>query len=165
MYIVPDLQSKSSDNKTERKLHNMSLEQIKEFCLYGSGIVFVFMTLVQITPIKLNPWSWLGRCIGRAINGEVIEKVNKLTQDVKDMKETNEEEWVTLSRSHILRFGDELLHGVKHSKEHFDQILIDVSKYEVYCKTHPSYTNDVATATIKQIRKIYNECLDKHDFL
>ena len=143
----------------------MSLEQIKEFCLYGGGIVFVFMTLVQITPIQLNPWSWLGRCIGRAINWEVIEKVNKLTQNVKDMKEANEEEWVTLSRSHILRFGDELLHGVKHSKEHFDQILLDVSKYEDYCKNHPSYTNDVATATIKQIRKIYNECLDKHDFL
>lgn len=143
----------------------MTIEQLKDICLSGGGVLLILMTLVQIVPVKINPWTWVTRRIGRAINGEVLEKVNTLAKDLKDLKENDEEEWITLSRTHILRFGDELLHGVKHSKEHFDQILVDITKYEKYCQTHPDYKNDIATATIRQIRKAYDECLGLHDFL
>lgn len=143
----------------------MTLETIKEIGLYGGGIVIVLMTLIQITPIKINPWSWIGRAIGRAINGEVLEKVEMLTVDVKNNKADDDEQWASLSRTHILRFGDEIRHGVGHSKEHFDQILLDISKYEKYCKGHPDYLNDVAHATIKLIKKTYQTCLEKNDFL
>lgn len=133
--------------------------------MYGGGGLVVLMTIVQITPIKLNPWSWIGRMIGRAINGEVIDKVDALSKDVKENKEADDEQWASLSRSHILRFGDELLHGMSHSKEHFDQILIDISKYERYCKEHPKYLNDIANATIKHIRDTYQKCLNENNFL
>ena len=88
-----------------------------------------------------------------------------LTQDVKKNKAEDEEQWVSLSRTHIFRFGDELLHGVDHSKEHFDQVLDDISKYEKYCRTHQDYPNDKAVATIKQIKKTYQKCLEKNSFL
>lgn len=143
----------------------MTLETIKQVGLYGGGIVLVLMTLIQITPIKLNPWSWLGRAIGRAINGEVLEKVDTLTQDVKKNKADDDEQWASLSRTHILRFGDEIRHGVAHSKEHFDQVLLDISKYEKYCKSHPDYLNDVAHATIQLIKKTYQKCLEDNNFL
>lgn len=143
----------------------MTLETIKEIGLYGGGIIFVLMTLVQITPIKLNPWSWLGRCIGRAINGEVLEEVKALSQDVKKNKADDDEQWASLSRTHILSFGDELLHGQSHSKERFDQVLRDIKKYEQYCATHPEYSNEVACATIKLIRKTHQQCLENNDFL
>ena len=125
----------------------------------------LLMTLVQITPIKLNPWSWLGRVIGRAINGEVLEKVETLSEEVKMLKEEDSEQWASLSRSHILRFGDELLHGIQHSKEHFDQILIDITKYETYCEAHPDYKNNIANATISQIKNTYQKCLEENKFL
>ena len=143
----------------------MTIESIKQIGLYGSGIILILMSLVQIAPIKINPWSWIGRCIGRAINGEVLEKVETLTQDVKKNKAEDEEQWVSLSRTHILRFGDELLHGVDHSKEHFDQVLDDISKYENYCRTHQDYPNGKAVATIKQIKKTYQKCLEENSFL
>lgn len=143
----------------------MTWETIKEIFMYGGGGVVVLMTLVQISPIKLNPWSWIGKMIGRAINGEVLEKVDSLSKDVKNNKADDDEQWASLSRTHILRFGDELLHGVRHSKEHFDQILIDISKYEKYCAEHPLYLNDVANATIKHIRNTYQKCLDENNFL
>ena len=146
-------------------LSDMSLETIKEFCLYGGGLTVVLMTIIQITPIKINPWSWLGRCIGRAINGEVLEKLNALTNKVNELEAKDEEEWVTLSRTHILRFGDEILHGVKHSKEHFDQILVDIDRYIDYCDKHPGYKNEMANATIKLIRETYQKCMKQHDFL
>ena len=143
----------------------MTLETIKQIGLYGGGALLVLMTIVQITPIKLNPWSWLGRVIGRAINGEVLEKVDTLTKDVAKNKADDDEKWVSLSRSHILKFGDELLRGVPHSQEHFDQILLDISNYEHYCDSHPDYPNGKAIATIKQIKNKYQKCLDNNDFL
>jgi hypothetical protein len=143
----------------------VDIEAVKEICLYVSGILAGLMTLIQITPIKINPWSWLGRAIGRAINGEVLEKVEALSQDVKNNKADDDEQWASLSRTHILRFGDEIRHGVGHSKEHFDQVLLDISKYEKYCRDHPDYLNDVAHATIKLIKKTYQKCFEENKFL
>lgn len=143
----------------------IDLETLKHISLYGGGLIVVLMTIIQISPIKIDPWSWIGRCIGRAINGEVLEKVETLSQDVKKNKNDDDEQWASLSRSHILRFGDELLHGVDHSKEHFDQILLDISKYEKYCEEHPKYLNNIANATIEQIKKTYQKCLDENSFL
>lgn len=143
----------------------MTLDELKEIATYGGGLMVVLMTLIQVTPIKINPWSWFARVIGRAINGEVLEKVNNLSADVKALKDEDAEQWASLSRSHILRFGDELLHGVPHSKEHFDQILLDISKYEDYCDEHPNYKNNIANATIKQIKNTYQKCLEENKFL
>lgn len=143
----------------------MTWETLKEIFMYGGGGLAVLMTLVQISPIKLNPWSWVGRMIGRAINGEVLDKVDELSKDVKKNKEDDDEQWASLSRTHILRFGDEILHGVAHSKEHFDQVMRDITKYEDYCKSHPNYLNGVAHATIQQIKKTYQKCLDENNFL
>lgn len=143
----------------------MSLESLPQLGLFGGGILAVVFTVLQIAPIKINPWSWLARAIGRAINGEVIAEVRTLREDVKHNKEDDDEQWASLSRSHILRFGDELLHGVAHSKEHFDQILLDISKYEKYCENHPEYLNNIANATIKQIKNTYQRCLEENSFL
>lgn len=143
----------------------VTVEEIKEIVMYSGGLTLLLMTLIQITPIKINPWTWLGRVIGRAINGEVLDKVNSLSEDVKALKDEDAEQWASLSRSHILRFGDELLHGVPHSKEHFDQILLDISKYEDYCDEHPNYKNNIANATIRQIKNTYQKCLENNKFL
>ena len=143
----------------------MTVETIKEYLMYGGGGVAVIFTILQIAPIKINPWSWIAKRIGRAINGELIDKVDGLAIDMKKNKDDDDEQWASLSRSHILRFGDELRHGVSHSKEHFDQILLDISKYESYCSTHKDYINDVANETIKHIKSTYQECLIKNSFL
>ena len=88
-----------------------------------------------------------------------------LTKDVAKNKADDDEQWASLSRTHILRFGDEIRHGVVHSKEHFDQVLLDISKYERYCDTHKDYLNDVAHATIKLIRDTYQKSLEENNFL
>lgn len=129
-------------------------------------------TLIQIAPIKINPWSYLARCIGRAINKEVMEQVNSLQHEINDVKqELNDvktdaaEREAKETRVRILRFGDEILHGVKHSKEHFDQILLDITEYSQYCEKHPSFKNDMTRLTTQQIMKTYTERLENHDFL
>lgn len=143
----------------------MDLDALKEIGVYGGGGLAILLTLLQIAPIKINPWTWLARTIGRAINGDVLKEVSSLRADVKQNKADDDEQWVSLSRSHILRFGDELRRGVPHSKEHFDQILLDISKYEHYCENHPDYPNGKAIATITQIKNTYQKCLEENNFL
>lgn len=143
----------------------MSLEEIKQIGMYGGGAVLALMTLIQISPIKLNPWSWIARCVGRAINADVIDNVNDLKNSVQSNKDDDDQQWADLRRTHILRFGDEIRLGVSHSEEHFDQILDDISKYTTYCDTHPHYLNDKAGATIALIKKKYSECLADNKFL
>lgn len=122
-------------------------------------------TLIQIAPIKLNPWSWLAKAIGKAINEEVIQKVDKLEQELKEQKKHMEEQTAKECRIRILRFGDEILHDVHHSKEHFDQILLDVTDYENYCKDHPEFKNNMTVLTTRRIMATYERCLEEHGFL
>lgn len=143
----------------------MSIEEIKQIGLYSGGVLLLLMTIIQIAPIKINPWSWIGRCIGRAINAEVLEKVDTISKAVNSNKEDDEQNWAELHRTHILRFGDEIRLGIAHSEEHFNQVLDDIHKYIDYCKCHPCYLNDKADATIALIKQTYATCLKEDKFL
>ena len=138
---------------------------IEELVGGGALILAIAATIIQVSPIKIDPWTAIARAIGRAINGEVIEKVNNLEQEVRAIQKTNGEHNAEERRVRILRFGDEILHDVKHSKEHFDNILQDISVYELYCKTHPEFENGRTAITIETIEETYKKCFDNHSFL
>lgn len=123
------------------------------------------MTLVQLAPVKINPWSWVAKAIGRAINAEVIERVGKMEKDIDNLRKTSEEHEARSARVRILRFGDEILHGVRHSQEHFHQVLLDVTEYEEYCGRHPEFKNNVTCITTKRIKETYEKCLSQNQFL
>lgn len=131
----------------------------------GGGILLAVLTVIQIAPIKINPWSALAKAIGRAINGEVIAKVDQLERDLAGMKAAQEERDAINCRSRILHFGDETIHGVRHTKEHFDQILRDITTYERYCDDHPNFENNTTVLTSQRIKNIYEDCLKTADFL
>ena len=141
---------------------NMTLAELGGWAALA---LLAISTLVEISPIKINPWSRIAKAIGRAINGEVIAKVNDLEKHVKRMEDTADERDAKSARNRILRFGDECLHGVHHSKEHFDQILRDITEYESYCERHPEFKNNMAVLTIGNIKSNYQKCLQNHDFL
>lgn len=139
---------------------------------FWAAVVIGLLTLVEITPIKINPLSWFAKKLGKAFNGEIMKEMGNLKKevtdikkDVTDIREEAKEREATNRRTRILEFGDEILHGVDYSKEHFDQILLDVTAYENYCDEHPHYMNSIAEATIKHIKKVYQSCLDNDGFL
>ena len=158
----------------------MQLQEMKDIVTNNSGaltiILIIVLSLVEVSKIQINPWTWIakkvGPAIGRAINGEVVNKIdtiqnefNDLRADFHAMKEKSDEREASNCRTHILRFGDDLLHGIRHSKEHFNHVLLAISTYEQYCDAHPDYLNNVACATIEHIKKTYQKCLEDNDFL
>lgn len=131
---------------------------IQELLAGGGGLLLVLMTLVQIAPVKLNPWSWLARAIGRAVNAEVIKKLDAhITMDDRRCADGH--------RARILHFNNELLRDIGHTQEEFFEVLAEIDAYEEYCREHPEYPNNRAVLAIENIREVYKERLKKHDFL
>ena len=155
------------------------------------GIVLAALfTLLQIAPIKINPWSWIGKLIGgffkwlgvkigKGLNGEVVDKLGNINTRLDDVETrlvdlekhnrtqdaSNAEEKALDSRRRILRFGDEIRSGIRHSKEHFDNIFDDIKYYRKYCKDHENFENDRIHISIKIIEDTYEKCIRANDFL
>lgn len=145
----------------------MQLQELLEI-MQGKGwavLIVGLLTLVQIAPVKINPWSWLGKRVGKMLNGEVLDKVDKLGSDVQHLQERYGEHEAKAARVRILQFGDELYQNQLHTKERFDQILEDVSDYEDYCRAHPDFPNEKTVMTVERIKAVYQECLKEHSFL
>ena len=144
----------------------MDITQLSDAMEMGAvGVLIILMGMIKVPKMEINFWGWLGRLIGRAINVEVIDKVNGLTEDVDSFKKEVELDRVRAARKRILRFSDEILFEQIHSKEHFDEILEDIDLYETYCREHPEYENNRAELSIATIREIYKKCLHTHNFL
>ena len=144
----------------------MNLLEINNLAQTGVvGLLIILLGMIKIPKLELNIWNLLGRTIGRSINKEMMQQVSNLAKKV-DAIETNAElDRVRDARQRILRFNDEILCGQRHSKEHFDEILDDITVYEHYCDDHEEYENNKAVLAIATIKRIYDKCMDTHDFL
>lgn len=145
----------------------MTVEQINLIAQSGLvGLLIIALgSIIKIPKLEINVWSWLGRKFGRAINGEIMEKVELMDEKLDAHIKAEEEENVRNIRQRILRFNDEILMGEKHSKEHFDEILSDIDVYEQYCGAHAGYKNNKANLAIDTIKDVYSDCVDGHSFL
>ena len=131
---------------------------VQELLAGGGGLLLVLMTLMQIAPVKINPWSWLARAIGRAVNAEVIKKLDDhITMDDRRTADGH--------RARILHFNNELWRDIGHTQEEFFEVLAEIDAYEDYCREHPEYPNNRAVLAIGNIQEVYKERLKKHDFL
>lgn len=145
---------------------------IYEMAFGGSGVFLIVLTLIQVSPIEINPWGAIGRAIGRFINQELMDNVAKIDGDLQEMKNELQkvkndiaEQRAVDCRTNILQFGDEVIHDTSHTKERFDQVLYDITVYERYCKAHPDFVNNMTELTSKRIKDIYLQCLEKSSFL
>lgn len=151
---------------------------IQEIVTSG-GILLVLMTLIQVAPIKVNPWSAIGKglskigkAIGRVFNGAVLQKLDEIEnaqastrQRLDDHIRQDNERNADLYRARILRFNTELLRGTSHTEEEFIDMLYNIDFYERYCEDHPEYQNNRAIHAIKNINRVYDDCMENHSFL
>lgn len=152
----------------------MTKEDIIALC-----VAFGIPTLIEISPIKINPWSWLfkmlkmlWRSFCRSLNSDVLDELSALKQGQKDTQ-TQLEKHIAMDdereadkvRASILHFNNELLRGIPHTKEEFVEILAKIDWYNDFCKTHEDYRNCRAVHAIANIERVYDERLQKHDFL
>ncbi|MDE6260395.1 MAG: hypothetical protein K2M42_05970 [Oscillospiraceae bacterium] len=158
--------------------------------LLAGGAIVALLSIVQISPLKINPWSPLIRLVkrllrrllshlGRATNGDVLAKLDELSKAQEEMQKklnelearlnehirTDDNREADAHRTRILRFNNELLRGIPHTKEMFIQVLAEIDAYEDYCDAHEDYSNNRAVLAIANIRENYLERLRERDFL
>lgn len=138
---------------------------IQEILLGGGGVLLFVMSVVQIAPIEIKPWSAIARAFGRAINAEVLRDLKTVKQDLTDHIRIDGERYADEHRARILRFNNELLRDIPHTKEEFIDVLADIDFYERYCRDHENYKNNRAVHAIANISRVYDDRLREHDFL
>lgn len=137
---------------------------IQELLAGGGGALLILLTLIQIAPIKINPWSAVAKAFGRAINSEVLDALKQTQQSLAAHIKMDDERNADLHRTRILQFNNELIREIPHTREEFIEILQEIDAYEAYCKAHPEYPNSRAVHAIANIGRVYDDRLKKHDF-
>lgn len=131
----------------------------------GGASLAALLTLVQIAPVKIDPWSALANALGRAFNGEVLKRLNKLEKSLEAHIRVDDERNADSYRRRILQFNTELIMETPaHTREDFIDILADIDSYETYCRGHTEYKNNRCVHAIANIKREYDEHLKDHDF-
>lgn len=139
--------------------------QLQDFVwLTGVGGVIV-VTIIQNLSKKYKPWTWLAKQFGKAINSEMLDKLDNLQSKVDKIEFENNKEKALAARRRILRTADECRIKVKHSEEYFNNVLEDISFYKDYCGDNPKFENEKAVIAISIIEKAYRHAHEMNDFL
>lgn len=156
------------------------IERLQQLDCNGGNMLFLFAVIasvVQISPIKINPWTWI-RDKARDILGltdlkeelkqvkenmdELDTKIDNFKREENDCRELRD---ALSARRRILRFNDELLLKIKHSKEMFNDILKDITDYDNYCRTHPDFKNKKSVFAEENVARAYQDCMENNSFL
>lgn len=141
---------------------------VKDNLGVGSVVLAVLMSVVQVSKIPVNPWTWIGNALNKDLHRKIKEqgdKIDNLSNKISDVENEVSEDKAMSARYRIIRFEDEVRHGTLHTKEHYDQIILDIDNYEDFCKKNPWFRNNQAHWAIATIRKKYEEHNVDNSFL
>lgn len=131
---------------------------------WAIGIIGALSIFVEIIPIKINPWSSLFKYIGRAMNQEIINKVDKLEKDIDNISNKVDANEIKRMRSEILSFSNSCKIGIKHTGDEFKHIIELHGDYEkLINKTN--IPNGLVDVEFSYIVEVYKECLQKGTLL
>lgn len=133
---------------------------------YASEIVStlaLFSLVVEVTPIKINPLTWILQAAGKRMNGDILKRLDALEEQLKtqDQKiDNNEKDRI---RYEILDFARACRKKELHTKEEFDHIFEQYDKYEVIL-AKLEQPNGKVTQAMKYISALYVEIHENDTF-
>lgn len=127
-------------------------------------IIVALSIFIQITPIKISPWSALFKWIGKALTSDISNKIEALSSEVEDLKKQRKEDEKDRIRWEILDFANSCRNGRKHTRDEFQHIVDIRTKYENLLR-ETNDTNGVFEVEYQYILDLYAERMKKNDFL
>lgn len=121
------------------------------------GLAVFILSIVEIAPVKVNPWQWL-----RSF-AELPKRLESLEHEFNDDRAFR---WRTLifNRARLIEASisgkGELLR-----REEWEETLKTMTNYKQYCKDNPKFENDQATETMAFISNSYKFALEHNLFL
>ena len=134
-------------------------------------IAVALSLVVQISPIKWNPWSSLLTWIGKMLTKNVMTEIEGIKSDLADVKaeqkrqekESDENEMDRI-RSEVLDFANSCRLRRRHTKEEFDHIFALNDKYQQLLEKTGQQNGRFEDA-YEYIRVLYRRCMEQNDFL
>lgn len=134
---------------------------------YASEIVAwlaMLSIVVEVAPIKLNPWTKLLRAVGNRMNADILSRLKDVEVQLaqQDAKiDNNEKDRI---RYEILDFARACRKHEKHTKEEFDHIFEQYDKYEVIL-SKLEQPNGKVTQAMHFISEVFQDILAQDDFI
>lgn len=129
------------------------LENMKELLTNPWALLFGTVTLIEVVPVKIHPWKWLGNLF----LGDLRKDMQALRDEVTDMKVQN---W----RWNVLDFANSCKNGRRHTLDEWKHTIDQLAEYERYI-TRNEITNGVFDEDAKYLRDEYQDHCRKNDFL
>ena len=117
-------------------------------------ILILFLSLIQISPLKLNPWDSIFCWFGQKLTGSIRNELGDLRKQITEL-------WINTHRQTILTFARECRNDTDHSGEEWNYILTICGEYEDYCIKH-QVTNGVVRENTRYIRELFHELSKQH---
>lgn len=158
------------------------LSTIWEWIRNVASIIAVLSFVIEFTPIKLHPLTFVCRKLGGAFNKELNEKIDNLNKEVNDLKkdlletETSLKEKIDSNdrkqsirhmknlRSEILSFSSSCMHKERHTKNEFENFFDNHKEYEDLI-AELGMTNGVVDEEFEFTKEVYHDCLMNDSFL
>ena len=125
-----------------------------EMAGWAVGLLILLLSLVQISPAKLNPWDNILGWIGKKTNSAAEKRLDKLEKHIREM-------WINNHRQTILTFARECRANIEPSSDEWTNVLNVAEEYEKYVSEN-KVTNGIITQDTEYIRNLYQEMSREH---
>ena len=133
------------------------IANLKEWLANPGVVILGAVTLIQIAPIKINPWSWLRSKLSDLIYGEVRKDIQSVQDEITEMKVQN---W----RWNVLDFANSCKNNRRHTLDEWKHTISQLAEYERYIERN-EITNGVFEEDARYLREQYQEHCRMNDFL
>lgn len=121
---------------------------------YVTAGIVILLSLIQISPLKLNPWDKLLGWFGKKLNGATEKRLEAVEKQIRDM-------WINNHRQTVLTFARECRANIEHSSDEWTNVLNVAEEYEKYVLEN-KVTNGIITQDTEYLRKLYQELSRDH---
>lgn len=138
---------------------------ISDMVAYIIVFLIAFCLIIEkIDKLPFKPLTHFFKWVGSLTTKEIADRLDKLEKDFEQKNRDDDEKEAKRLRARIIAFADSCRVGHHHTQAHFENIMRDYSDYEHYC-TKRGFPNHYIDSEFKYIEKIYQERLEKDDFL
>lgn len=123
----------------------------------GGALIAAITSIVSL--ILNHKWQKEEKSSGLLVE---IRSVKSALQKHIDEQDKNE---AMMARRRIIDFSDECRRGVRHSEEHWENVLDDVTAYRNYCNNHKDFENSKCVLSIELIEELYKKVKLENDFI
>ena len=117
-------------------------------------LLILLLSLIQISPLKLNPWDSILGWLGGKLNGKTEKRLSAVEKQIRSM-------WINDHRQRILTYARECRAEIQHSPDEWTNVLNVAEEYEKFVREN-GVTNGVVKADTEYIRGLYLELSRDH---